>query len=114
MRVRYEYSPETFFRHRGGKRGAYLRPGVGGVGRYPENQAIINLPNTVEMCTPNTRRPGGVFVPEPPPSGQCHQPAPPQRPWHGCGRQELGLMAGAQRVEGTLFGNGERTGNVDI
>jgi hypothetical protein len=43
-----------------------------------------------------------------------HQPAHAQRPRHGRGRDRTRLLAGATRVEGTLFGNGERTGNVDI
>jgi 2-isopropylmalate synthase len=41
-------------------------------------------------------------------------PATPQRPRHGGRRDGAGPMAGAERVEGTLFGNGERTGNVDL
>ena len=41
-------------------------------------------------------------------------PAPAQRPGHRGGRRRAGLLAGADRVEGCLFGNGERTGNVDL
>ena len=82
----------------------------------PDNKTIINLPATVEMSSPNiyadqiewmhrhfSRRDAIVL------SLHTHND-------RGCGvaATELGLMAGADRVEGTLFGNGERTGNVDI
>ena len=82
----------------------------------PDNKTIINLPATVEMSSPNiyadqiewmhrhfSRRDALVL------SLHTHND-------RGCGvaATELGLMAGADRVEGTLFGNGERTGNVDI
>ncbi len=82
----------------------------------PENPAIINLPSTVEMATPNiyadqiewfcrhVSRRDSVIV-----SLHTHND-------RGCAvaAAELGVMAGAQRVEGTLLGNGERTGNMDI
>jgi 2-isopropylmalate synthase len=42
------------------------------------------------------------------------EPAPAQRPGHRVAAAELGVLAGADRVEGCLFGNGERTGNVDL
>ena len=82
----------------------------------PDNKTIINLPATVEMSSPNiyadqiewmhrhfSRRDALVL------SLHTHND-------RGCvvAATELGLMAGADRVEGTLFGNGERTGNVDI
>ena len=82
----------------------------------PENRCIINLPATVEMSTPNiyadqiewmhrnfTRRDSLIL--------SLH---PHNDRGTGVAATELGLMAGADRVEGTLFGNGERTGNVDI
>ena len=82
----------------------------------PEHPAIINLPSTVEMATPNiyadqiewfcrhVSRRDAVIV-----SLHTHND-------RGCAvaAAELGVMAGAQRVEGTLLGNGERTGNMDI
>ena len=81
-----------------------------------DNQIIINLPATVEMSTPNiyadqiewminnfTNR-ERVIV-------SLH---PHNDRGTGVAATELALMAGADRVEGTLFGNGERTGNVDI
>ena len=82
----------------------------------PKNRCIINLPATVEMSTPNiyadqiewmhrnfTRRDSMVL--------SLH---PHNDRGTSVAATEMGLMAGADRVEGTLFGNGERTGNVDI
>jgi len=82
----------------------------------PANKTIINLPATVEVCTPNvhadqiewmhrnfSRRDSIVL--------SLH---PHNDRGTGVAAAELGLMAGAERIEGTLFGNGERTGNVDI
>ena len=82
----------------------------------PANPTIINLPATVEMSTPNiyadqiewmhrnfSNRNAVILSLHPHNDRGCAVAA-----------TELGLMAGADRVEGTLFGNGERTGNVDI
>lgn len=82
----------------------------------PENPIILNLPNTVEMCTPNTyadqveyfikhlkNRESAII--------SLH---PHNDRGTGVAGAELGLLAGADRIEGTLFGNGERTGNLDI
>jgi len=81
-----------------------------------ENPTIINLPATVEMSTPNiyadqiewmhrhfSNREAVILSLHPHNDRGCAVAA-----------TELGLMAGADRVEGTLFGNGERTGNVDL
>lgn len=82
----------------------------------PDNKVIINLPVTVEMSLPhvyasqieymhkNLKYRDNVIL-----SLHPHND-------RGCGvaDSELGLLAGADRIEGTLFGNGERTGNVDI
>ena len=82
----------------------------------PEHKMIINLPDTVEVAMPNiyadqiewfcrnmTRRDSVVI------SVHTHNDR-----GTGIAATELGLLAGAERVEGTLFGNGERTGNSDI
>ncbi len=82
----------------------------------PESKMILNLPATVEMGTPNLyadqiewmhrhldRREGIVLSVHPHNDRGCAVAA-----------AELALLAGAERVEGCLFGNGERTGNVDI
>ena len=82
----------------------------------PENKLILNLPNTVEMSTPNhhadqieyfcrhIKNRDSVIISLHPHNDRGTATA----------ATELGLLAGAERVEGTLFGNGERTGNADI
>jgi len=82
----------------------------------PEKKMIINLPDTVQWTTPNIHadmiewmcrnlyRRESLVV-----SLHTHNDR-----GTGVAATELGLMAGADRVEGTLFGNGERTGNLDI
>src|SRR5262252_1061683 len=82
----------------------------------PENKIILNLPVTVEVATPNVhadqiewfcrhmRKRETAII-----SLHTHNDR-----GTGVACTELGLLAGAERVEGTLFGNGERTGNVDI
>lgn len=82
----------------------------------PQRKAIINLPATVELATPNVyadqvewmdrnlaRRDSVILSVHPHNDRGCSEAA-----------AELAQMAGAQRVEGCLFGNGERTGNVDL
>lgn len=85
-------------------------------GPTPKNPMIINLPSTVEMNTPNVyadqiewmnkhfeNRDSIILSVHPHNDRGC-----------GVASAELALLAGADRVEGTLFGNGERTGNVDV
>jgi 2-isopropylmalate synthase len=110
----YQYSPESFT----GTEldfAAEVCDAVGDVWQpTPEHPMIINLPATVEMATPNiyadqiewmsrnlARRDAIVLSLHPHNDRGC-----------GVAAAELGLMAGAQRIEGCLFGNGERTGNV--
>ena len=85
-------------------------------GATPENKIILNLPTTVEMATPNVyadqiewmhrhlARRDSVLI-------SLH---PHNDRGTAVAAAELALMAGADRVEGCLFGNGERTGNVDV
>lgn len=85
-------------------------------GATPENPIIINLPSTVEMTTPNVyadqiewmnkhfKNRESIIL-------SVH---PHNDRGTGVASTELALLAGAERVEGTLFGNGERTGNVDV
>jgi 2-isopropylmalate synthase len=82
----------------------------------PERKMILNLPDTVEVAMPNVyadqiewmcrniRNRDSLIV-----SLHTHNDR-----YTGVAATELGLLAGADRVEGTLFGNGERTGNLDI
>ena len=82
----------------------------------PEHKAILNLPATVEMATPNVHADQIEWF--------CHHlnrrdavlisVHPHNDRGTAVAAAELALLAGADRVEGTLFGNGERTGNVDI
>ena len=81
-----------------------------------ENKLILNLPATVEMSTPNIYADQIEWMSRNLDSREnvilsLH---PHNDRGTGIAATELGLMAGADRVEGTLFGNGERTGNVDL
>jgi 2-isopropylmalate synthase len=114
--VRYEYSPESFT----GTEPDYAIEICAAVMDALElgsgEQLIINLPATVEMYTPNLYADVIEYV---------HRNLPDRErivlslhPHNDRGTAvaaaELGVLAGADRVEGTLFGNGERTGNVDV
>ncbi|MFN3546531.1 MAG: 2-isopropylmalate synthase [Mesorhizobium sp.] len=113
---RFEYSPESFT-------GTELEVALeicNAVAEIvkptPEHRLILNLPATVEMSTPN------IYADEI--EWMCRNLDnrdsliislhPHNDRGTGIAATELGLMAGADRVEGTLFGNGERTGNVDV
>ena len=113
---RFEYSPEMF----SGTELAFSKRVVDAVtaawGPTPERKIIINLPTTVEHSTPNIyadmiewmgrniERRDSVIL-------SVH---PHNDRGTGTAAAELALMAGADRVEGCLFGQGERTGNVDL
>jgi len=82
----------------------------------PDNKMILNLPATVEMSTPNIYADMVEWMDRQLDKRDCvilslH---PHNDRGSGIAAAELGLMAGADRIEGTLFGNGERTGNVDV
>ena len=82
----------------------------------PENRTIINLPATVEVSTPNIYADQIEWMHRNFSKRDCvilslH---PHNDRGTGVAAAEFGVMAGADRIEGTLFGNGERTGNVDI
>ena len=76
---------------------------------------IINLPATVEMATPNVYADSIEWM-QPQPGAPRLDHAVSLHPHNdrgtGVAAAELGFMAGADRIEGCLFGNGERTGNV--
>ena len=111
---RWEYSPESFT----GTEVAYAKEVCDAVVEVmdptPENPIILNLPSTVEMTTPNVyadaiewmhrnlNRRDSIIL-------SLH---PHNDRGTGVAATELGYMAGADRIEGCLFGNGERTGNV--
>ncbi len=82
----------------------------------PEHKAIINLPTTVEMATPNVFADQVEWFCR---NLSCRDSVvlsvhPHNDRGTGIATAELAVMAGADRIEGTLFGNGERTGNLDI
>jgi len=113
---RFEYSPESFTGTEPEVALDICNAVTEIVRPTPENKLIINLPSTVEMATPNTYADRIEWM--------CRNLDnrenlivslhPHNDRGTGIATTELGLMAGADRVEGTLFGNGERTGNVDI
>ncbi|MBQ1372337.1 MAG: 2-isopropylmalate synthase, partial [Oscillospiraceae bacterium] len=82
----------------------------------PENKIIFNLPNTVEQTTPNVYADQIEWMDRHFKDRDCIILSVHPHNDRGCGvaATELALLAGADRVEGTLLGNGERTGNVDI
>ena len=82
----------------------------------PDNKIIFNLPATVEMNTPNVYADQIEWMSTHFKNRDCITLSvhPHNDRGTGVAAAELALLAGADRVEGTLFGNGERTGNVDI
>jgi 2-isopropylmalate synthase len=82
----------------------------------PANRAILNLPATVEMATPNVYADQIEWFLRNVKNRDCIilSVHPHNDRGTAVAAAELAVMAGAERVEGTLFGNGERTGNVDI
>ena len=114
--IRYEYSPESFTGTELDFAKEICDAVVDVIDPSPSNKIIINLPATVEMASANTygdmiewmhrnlNRRDDIIL-------SLH---PHNDRGTGVAAAEFGLMAGADRVEGTLFGNGERTGNVDV
>ncbi len=82
----------------------------------PDKRMIINLPDTVQWTTPNVHADQIEWMCRHLDRRECIDVSLHTHNDRGTGTAatELGLMAGADRVEGTLFGNGERTGNLDI
>jgi 2-isopropylmalate synthase len=82
----------------------------------PENKVILNLPATVEVATPNVYADQIEYFNDTVAQRDCIRISLHTHNDRGCGvaAAELGVMAGADRIEGTLLGNGERTGNMDI
>lgn len=85
-------------------------------GPDPEHKMILNLPSTVEMTTPNVYADQIEWMNKHLDNRESIilSVHPHNDRGTGVAATELALLAGADRVEGTLFGNGERTGNVDI
>ncbi|MDE5938687.1 MAG: 2-isopropylmalate synthase [Lachnospiraceae bacterium] len=115
-KVILEYSPESFT----GTELDYALEVCNAVqrewGPTKENPMIINLPSTVEMTTPNVFADRIEWMNKHLENREAIilSVHPHNDRGTGVASAELALLAGADRVEGTLFGNGERTGNVDI
>lgn len=115
-RIRYEYSPESFSGTEMDNAVAICAAVMEALGSTKENPVILNLPNTVEMCTANTYADQVEYFIRHLPNREAAIISihPHNDRGTGVAASELALLAGAERVEGTLFGNGERTGNLDI
>ena len=113
---RFEYSPESFT----GTEPEYALEVCNAVldiwKPTPDKKVIINLPVTVEMSLPHVYASQVEYMNDNLKYRDSVEISLHPHNDRGCGvaDTELGLLAGADRVEGTLFGNGERTGNVDI
>jgi 2-isopropylmalate synthase len=114
--VYYEYSPESYTGTELEFAARVCNAVIEVIDPTPDHKMIINLPATVEMITPNVYadsiewmcrhldRRDSILV-------SLH---PHNDRGTGVAAAELGYLAGADRIEGCLFGNGERTGNVDL
>ena len=114
--IRYEYSPESFTCTEPEYAVEVTNAVLDILKPTPERKVIVNLPSTIEVATANVyadqieymckhlNNRENLII-----SLHAHNDR-----GTGVGSTELGLLAGADRVEGTLFGNGERTGNTDI
>lgn len=113
---RYEYSPESFSGTEMDFAVDICHQVMETLGATKENPVILNLPNTVEMCTPNTYADQiEYFIRHLPNRDAAIISVHPHNDrGTGVACAELSMLAGTDRVEGTLFGNGERTGNLDI
>jgi 2-isopropylmalate synthase len=112
--IRYEYSPESYT-------GTELEYAVEVCGKVidvidptPDRPLIVNLPATVEMATPNVYADSIEWMHRnlPRRDSVVLSLHPHNDRGTGVAAAELGYLAGADRIEGCLFGNGERTGNV--
>lgn len=114
--ITYEYTPESFMATESDFAVEISESVMDIWDASPERKVIVNLPLTMEMATPNVyadqiewfcsnvKKRDSILV-----STHAHNDR-----GTGIAATELAMMAGAERVEGTLFGNGERTGNADI
>ena len=114
--IRFQYSPESFSDTEVDYALEVCEAVMAEWGPSEDDKIILNLPATVEVATPNVhadqiewfcrnlKERNKVYI-----SLHTHNDR-----GTGVAATELGLLAGADRVEGTLFGNGERTGNLDI
>lgn len=113
---RWQYSPESFTGTELEFAAEVCDAVVDIMAPTPEDPIIINLPSTVEMITPNVYADSIEWMHR----RLAHRESiilslhPHNDRGEGIAAAELGFLAGADRIEGCLFGNGERTGNVDL
>ncbi|MEJ3742237.1 2-isopropylmalate synthase [Actinomycetes bacterium KLBMP 9797] len=112
----YEYSPESYTGTELDYALEICSAVIDVVDPTPDRPLIVNLPATVEMATPNVYADSIEWMHRhlPRRSSVVLSLHPHNDRGTGVAAAELGLLAGADRVEGCLFGNGERTGNVDL
>ena len=112
----YQYSPESFTQTELDYSVDVCQQVMEILEPTPAQPMILNLPATVEVCTPNVHADQIEWFCRHLPNRDAAIISlhPHNDRGTGVAATELGLLAGADRVEGTLFGNGERTGNVDI
>lgn len=116
MNIRFEYSPESFTGTEMDNAVEICRQVMEELHITKENPIILNLPSTVEGSTPNGYADQIEYFCRHLPNRDAAIISlhPHNDRGTGVAGAELALLAGADRIEGTLFGNGERTGNVDI
>ncbi len=116
MDLRYEYSPESFMGTEMDYAVEICAAVLDHLHAGAEKPVILNLPTTVENCMPNQFADMlEYFIRKLPGRERAIISLHPHNDrGTGVATTEMGLLAGAQRVEATLFGNGERTGNVDM
>ncbi len=114
--IRYEYSPESFTCTEMDYAAEVTNAVLDVLEPSPDNKVIVNLPSTIEVATVNIyadqieymckhlKNRENLVI-----SVHAHNDR-----GTGVASSELALLAGADRIEGTIFGNGERTGNADI
>ena len=112
----YEYSPESFTGTEPEYAVEVCNAVIDVIKPTPEHPMIINLPATVEMTTPNVFADEVEYVSNHlvPRDAVVLSLHPHNDEGMGVAATELAVLAGADRVEGCLLGNGERTGNVDL
>ncbi len=114
--IQFEYSPECFSATEPDFALDVCGRMIEAFGATSEKKLILNLPSTVQMSTPNHYADQiEYFIRNIPHRDSLIISAHPHNDrGTGVADAELALMAGAERLEGTLFGNGERTGNLDL
>lgn len=116
MNLRYEYSPESFMGTEMDYAAEICQAVLEHLHATPEHKVILNLPTTVENCMPNYFADEIEYFISKLLSRECAIISlhPHNDRGEGVATAEMGILAGAERIEATLFGNGERTGNVDM